>query len=64
MIDLQEAHVKNTCEENKSWCGEILDIDFYFTDCERAIINCLMNQGKYKVCSRCKEMIIFLLTKE
>lgn len=49
------THIKNTMEENTSWCGEILGVsflNFYFKDVEHAIYN-----GKHGVLPMCKSCI-------
>jgi len=45
-------HIKNSCENDKAWCGETLDVTFYFKDAEAAAINGLM-RGKLVPCMEC-----------
>lgn len=55
------THIKFTCDDNKSWCGEELTNEFYFKDAELAAINGVnFNDGK-RSCAACVEKIIACL---
>ena len=54
-------HIKNTCEQDKSWCGELLGVEFHFKDIEKAAINGLMG-GELKICSFCVCKVMHYLT--
>lgn len=58
--DLEFAHIKSTCDEDKYWCGEPLDQSFHFKDAEIAAINGKM-KGKIKPCQLCVDVILTCL---
>ncbi len=55
------SHIKNTIDDDKSWCGEPLGIDFYFKDSEAAIQN--GRYGDRPMCDKCVNQIIEYLQK-
>jgi len=54
-------HIKNTCEDNKAWCGKELDLSFYFKDTEAAVINGA--HGELIPCHDCIDVVVQCLAK-
>jgi hypothetical protein len=54
-------HVRMSTDENHSWCGLTLGIDFHFKDAEHAAVNGL--HGSLSMCGECIEKIITCLTR-
>jgi hypothetical protein len=57
------SHIKITNDENKSWCNEILGIEFYFKDAEHAALNGIY-ESKSFVCGACIDAIVNNLEKK
>jgi hypothetical protein len=53
-------HIKSTNDDN-SWCGKSLGIDFHFKDAEQAALNGL--HGSKSMCIECIEKVIECLRK-
>ena len=56
-------HIKCRLEDNKSWCGVLLDPTFCFSDTESAVLNKRFKNG-IPVCEECTKVVISYLNEE
>lgn len=54
-------HIKSANDDNHSWCGKPLGIEFHFKDAEQAALNGL--HGSKSICVECIDKVIECLTK-
>lgn len=55
-------HIKSIAEEEKTWCGEPLGIDFYFKSLDATAMNGLFLESRFP-CGMCLELAIQALLK-
>ena len=59
---MSQTHIRGYYDDNKAYCGEILDNTFSFKDIESAVINGV-TESKIQCCFGCIEKIHSFLRK-
>lgn len=54
-------HIKNTNDDNRSWCGKPLTLEFHFKDAEQAALNGI--HGSKTICPECVDYVIECLKR-
>jgi hypothetical protein len=54
-------HIKTTNDDNQSWCGKTIGLEFHFKDAEQAALNGI--HGSKTACPHCIDRIIECLNK-
>lgn len=56
------VHIKSELETEIAWCGEKLKNEFYFKNCDTAVLNG-MHGSELHPCVNCTKIIIDYLTR-
>ncbi len=56
-------HIKSVHEDDKSWCGQVLGIDFYFKTLDQAALAGFFNEQHIIPCAECINECVACLSK-